>query len=79
MTGQIDAHADLGAMRDPVAARLGRRVLEGQIHMLEAQIAQLGELARLLGERERELESASASRVGGQTTSERSSDDDARS
>ena len=61
MTGQTDVLAGLTAMRDPVAARLGRRALEGQIHMLEAQIARLSELARLLGERESELVSASAS------------------
>ena len=79
VTGQPEALADLAAMRDPVAARLGRRALEGEIHMLEAQIAQLSELARVLRERERELESAAASSGEAQTTLEGSSDDDTRS
>jgi hypothetical protein len=51
--------ANLAKVRDPRAARLGRRVLEGQIHMLEAQIGQLTELVRSLEQQEIRLEQAS--------------------
>jgi hypothetical protein len=58
-----DALANLRQITDPRAARLSRRVLEGQIHMLEAQIAQLGELARRLEQQEGQLEKGSGEAV----------------
>jgi hypothetical protein len=47
--------ARFAELTDPVAVRLSRRVLEGHIHMLEAQIARLLELARTLEDREADL------------------------
>jgi hypothetical protein len=54
-TFEEDALAAVGEMTDPVAVRLSRRVLEGQIHMLEAQIAQLSELIDGLAQHEKAL------------------------
>ncbi|MDQ3890311.1 MAG: hypothetical protein M3312_07135 [Actinomycetota bacterium] len=59
MSSHPDA-ADLAKLRDPLAARLSRRVLEGQIHILEAQIAQLTEVMRKLGEQEERIASDSS-------------------
>jgi hypothetical protein len=58
-TSHPDA-ADVTKLRDPIAARLSRRVLEGQIHILEAQIAQLTEVMRKLGEQEERIASESS-------------------
>lgn len=59
-TFEGDALAAVGEMTDPVAVRLSRRVLEGQIHMLEAQIARLSELIDGLAQHEKALVSERA-------------------
>jgi hypothetical protein len=60
MTFEGDALAAVGEMTDPVAVRLSKRVLEGQIHMLEAQIAQLSEVIDGLTQHEKALVSEGA-------------------
>jgi ubiquinone biosynthesis protein UbiJ len=50
-----DDRDSLGELTDPLAARFAGRVLEGQIHMLEAQIVQLTEIADRLREQEKAL------------------------
>jgi ubiquinone biosynthesis protein UbiJ len=50
-----DVRDNLGELTDPLAAQFAGRVLEGQIHMLEAQIAQLTEIVDRLREQEKAL------------------------
>lgn len=51
-----DEHDDeIAQVRDPDGLRLTRRLVEGQIHLLSAQIAQLREIRSQLDERESEL------------------------
>jgi hypothetical protein len=37
-------------LRDPASVRMTRAILEGQIQVLEAQVAQLREVSKSLGE-----------------------------
>jgi hypothetical protein len=46
----------LDEVNDPLAVRLARRMVDGQIHILEAQVAKLQEITRQLEERERALD-----------------------